>query len=320
MDRSNTYKKPAKLLAIETATFEVAAAVVSGDDLLGSLSHQTGQRHVEELFPMIDELLETTGCPASELDGIVVDIGPGLFTGLRVGIAAAKVMAYGLSKVVIPITGTVVLAEALKQKIFADHQAMLADVSQTVLIITVLDVRRGEVAFEMSSSVLHNSTIQNDRSEYIDTSFTNNGDCITDQEDFLKRELATGNLQIATPELFSQYLKKITGQIISYQNNVVSRDKDTKSYSKNWKVVVGGSGIVRYRDVIERDFKETSDFVRDHLIICDEPNVPPVDVLAQLGHKSFIRGDYVQPSLVKPIYLREADAKAGAWKGAAAKP
>ena len=101
---------------------------------------------------------------------------------------------------------------------------------------------------------------------------------------------------------------------------LVGTFKDAKLYSKNWKVAVGGSGIVRYRDVIERDFKETSDFVRDHLIICEEPNVPPVDVLAQLGHASFMRGGYVQPSLVKPVYLREADAKVGAWKGAAAQP
>ena len=94
------------LLAIETATFEVGAALVIDGEVVGELSQPAENRHAEELFVLIEQLLITAGIRLGDVGAFAVDIGPGLFTGLRVGVAAANALAYALSRPVIGISGT----------------------------------------------------------------------------------------------------------------------------------------------------------------------------------------------------------------------
>ena len=74
------------LLAIETATAVTSIALSVGESITELLVDDE-RRHTEVLAPAIAELLGARGLSARDLDAVVVDVGPGLFTGLRVGVA-----------------------------------------------------------------------------------------------------------------------------------------------------------------------------------------------------------------------------------------
>jgi tRNA threonylcarbamoyladenosine biosynthesis protein TsaB len=89
------------------------------------------QRHSEVLMPAIDDLCRYARVPVSAIDGVVVDVGPGLFTGLRVGLATARAIATARN---IPRAGVTSL-EALAHP----HRR------RPGLVAAVVDARRGEV-------------------------------------------------------------------------------------------------------------------------------------------------------------------------------
>lgn len=120
-----------KILAIESATVTASCAVAENDKILGvySLSHR--QTHSEKLMPLIESLLKDTGTELKELELIAVSKGPGSYTGLRIGAAIGKSMAYALS---IPMAGVPTM------------MALAANVYDTSsLIVPVLDARGGRV-------------------------------------------------------------------------------------------------------------------------------------------------------------------------------
>jgi tRNA threonylcarbamoyladenosine biosynthesis protein TsaB len=91
------------LVAIDTATRRAAIALGPGRGvMLGSRSWEAGYRHGEELLVVLDALLREAAIGLADLTGVVVGTGPGAFTGLRVGMATAKGLAYGLR---IPLVG-----------------------------------------------------------------------------------------------------------------------------------------------------------------------------------------------------------------------
>lgn len=79
-----------------------SVAVASEQKLLAELTVQTKLTHSETLMPHIEQVLQLAGVEKGQLEGIGVSIGPGSFTGLRIGLAAAKGMAYALQ---VPIVG-----------------------------------------------------------------------------------------------------------------------------------------------------------------------------------------------------------------------
>jgi tRNA threonylcarbamoyladenosine biosynthesis protein TsaB len=91
------------ILALDTATSLACVALGTPDGrLVAEDAWTAGYRHGEELLPRTDALLRATGLALTDLGGIVVGTGPGAFTGMRVGIATAKGLAWGLH---IPIAG-----------------------------------------------------------------------------------------------------------------------------------------------------------------------------------------------------------------------
>ena len=91
------------ILAIDTATQVSSVAVASADKLAAELTMQAKLTHSETLMPHIKEVLRMANVRKEQLEGIAVSIGPGSFTGLRIGLAAAKAMAYALD---LPIVGS----------------------------------------------------------------------------------------------------------------------------------------------------------------------------------------------------------------------
>jgi tRNA threonylcarbamoyladenosine biosynthesis protein TsaB len=127
------------ILGIDTATDQVSAAIGGHEGVLGSVNVARGRRHAETLAPAIDFLRHQTGVGLDELGVVAVDVGPGLFTGLRVGVATAKAMAYALR---IPMIGVPSL------DLVAFPQRLTSR-----LIVAAIDARRGELFYAFYRSV-----------------------------------------------------------------------------------------------------------------------------------------------------------------------
>lgn len=93
-----------KVLAVETATALQSVAILDGGDVLARSDQDSKGSHARWLVPTIDRLLASTGLALERLDGLAVSIGPGSFTGLRVGLATMMGlrMATGLPLAAVP--------------------------------------------------------------------------------------------------------------------------------------------------------------------------------------------------------------------------
>jgi tRNA threonylcarbamoyladenosine biosynthesis protein TsaB len=120
-----------RILAIETATPSVGCALWDEGGPVASFMLVGRQRHAEVLMPAIDDLCRQAGWSVADLTGVAVDRGPGLFTGLRVGLATARAIAAACR---LPAAGVTSL-EALAHR----HRR------RTGLLVPVVDARRGEV-------------------------------------------------------------------------------------------------------------------------------------------------------------------------------
>jgi tRNA threonylcarbamoyladenosine biosynthesis protein TsaB len=120
-------------VAIETATETVGVAVRTADGVEAEFALTGRRRHVETLTPALEHLLGQVGLVPGDLGVVAVDIGPGLFTGLRVGVAAAKGLAQALGIGVVCATSLDVLTAAA------------AEARQSGFVLACVDARRGEV-------------------------------------------------------------------------------------------------------------------------------------------------------------------------------
>jgi len=100
-----------RLLAFDTATPAVTVAVCDGAHVLAERTVVDARRHGELLAPGIDAALRRAGLERTELDGVAVGVGPGPFTGLRVGLMTARVLGTTLD---VPVFGVCTL-DALAQ-------------------------------------------------------------------------------------------------------------------------------------------------------------------------------------------------------------
>ena len=91
-----------KILGIDTSTPIGSVAVIDGDNLVAEHTLNIVQAHSSRLMPAIDTVLKWSDITADDLDGCAVGIGPGSFTGIRIGVATIKSLCYALDK---PIVG-----------------------------------------------------------------------------------------------------------------------------------------------------------------------------------------------------------------------
>ncbi len=82
------------ILAIDTSATAASVCLAREDKILGSFYTNTALTHSQTLVPMVEQVLKTTQTDVDELDCIAVNAGPGSFTGVRIGVAAAKGIAF----------------------------------------------------------------------------------------------------------------------------------------------------------------------------------------------------------------------------------
>lgn len=124
------------MLALDTSTSAIAVAVHDGNSVLAEHAVVDARAHTEHLAPLIEQALATAQITPADLTDIAVGVGPGPFTGLRVGLVTARTMAYALG---IPCHGVVSL-DALA------HDAVRSGtVSGASEFVVATDARRKEV-------------------------------------------------------------------------------------------------------------------------------------------------------------------------------
>jgi tRNA threonylcarbamoyladenosine biosynthesis protein TsaB len=102
------------ILVIDTSTQTPVVALARPDGtLVAERRWHSRHRHGEELLERLDEVLGEAGKAKADLTGVVVGTGPGSFTGLRIGLATAKTIAYSQDLPIAGISSTVALAHAL---------------------------------------------------------------------------------------------------------------------------------------------------------------------------------------------------------------
>jgi tRNA threonylcarbamoyladenosine biosynthesis protein TsaB len=119
------------VLGIETSATRGGVALVRDGEILAERAFEEGLVHGREVTPAIKDITEASGIPLDQVDLFAVDIGPGSYTGVRVGVATAKAFAWALGKKLAAVCSLDALAEAAK------------DLGKT--IVPVLDARRGQL-------------------------------------------------------------------------------------------------------------------------------------------------------------------------------
>lgn len=119
-----------KILALDTSTMMATCAVLDENKLLGEYSLNQEETHSEKLVPMIKELLDSLNLNISDIDLYTVALGPGSFTGLRIGVATVKGFAHLFKK---PVVGVSTL------------EALAYNLPYHKVVVPMIDARRDRV-------------------------------------------------------------------------------------------------------------------------------------------------------------------------------
>ena len=219
------------ILGIETATEQVGVAVGGHEGIIATFEVTRGRRHAEILTPAIEFVLAQADIEMDEIGCVAVDVGPGLFTGMRVGISAAKALALALRVPMIGISSLDLLAFPCRH---TDR-----------VVVPVIDARKSEVYWAMY------------------------------------RQVPGGVQQVSAPTV---------GPVDELVADLLARSQE---------VLCVGDGAERYRDEIVEGYRcEVS-----------APAHPSPGALVQLAHAQALREEWVRPTEIEPIYLRDPDAQ-----------
>lgn len=119
-----------KILGLDTSTLMTTCAVMDNENLIGEFSLALDMSHSEALVPMIKSLLDNLNLKVNDMDGFAISIGPGSFTGLRIGLATAKAFSHATNKPIVGVSSLKSLALNL-----VGHK----------LVVPMMDARRDRV-------------------------------------------------------------------------------------------------------------------------------------------------------------------------------
>lgn len=164
----------ALILCIETGTDICSVGIARDGELTSLRESDQGRDHAKHLGLFVDELLRETGIAPDELDAVAVGMGPGSYTGLRIGVSFAKGLCYGQN---IPLIAVGSL-DALAEVAIEDYEAGILDVDNwdDALLCPMVDARRmevytrlynaqGEPLSEVSAEIIDENSFAEQRAE-----------------------------------------------------------------------------------------------------------------------------------------------------------
>ncbi len=140
----------ALILCLETATAVCSVALFRNELLLGMKESSIRNVHSSMLTVFIEAVTKESGTSLTELDSIAISMGPGSFTGLRIGVATAKGLCYALDKPLIAVSTLQAMAVGMNYKLQMTNDGLTgpmqnATISCPILVCPMIDARRMEV-------------------------------------------------------------------------------------------------------------------------------------------------------------------------------
>lgn len=258
------------VLGIESASDQCGCALAAEEGILAEARLALPRRHAEALAPQLRFVCEQAGVSLGDIGAVAVDHGPGLYTGLRAGLATAKATAAALGIDIVPVGSLEALAYGA---------AAVARPGETVL--SVLDARRGEVFWAWYRIAAPASDPPAVPSSAADPAGGSAG-----REDDPRQLGRVRLVQLSAPQVGppADLLPALT----------------SPGDQPSGRTVVVGDGALRYADLLAAG---------NAVIAGPELRFPSPASVALLGRRRALTAGTVAPERVDALYLRSPDAQ-----------
>ncbi|GHV01212.1 tRNA (adenosine(37)-N6)-threonylcarbamoyltransferase complex dimerization subunit type 1 TsaB [Bacteroidia bacterium] len=135
----------ARILCIETGTDICSAAIAQDGEVVALRESPPDRDHARNLAPFINELLRGAGLQAGQLEAVAVGMGPGSYTGLRIGVSLAKGICYGLEIPLVGVGSLRSLARMAREELRQGQRGPAPTEPGLTLLCPMIDARRMEV-------------------------------------------------------------------------------------------------------------------------------------------------------------------------------
>ena len=120
-----------KILALDTSAKTASVALTDGHRLISQYTQNAGLTHSETMLPMVEALLRDAKTSADDIDMFACTVGPGSFTGVRIGVSVIKGLAFGKNKICVGVSTLEALARNIEE--------------EDATVVPVMDARRGRL-------------------------------------------------------------------------------------------------------------------------------------------------------------------------------
>ena len=159
------------ILCIETSTEICSVALAHGGDCVAVKECNTNNSHAKNMIPFVEEVLQQAAIDKKQLNAIAVGVGPGSYTGLRIGVSTAKGLAYTLGIPAIAISTLECIAEPFLK--MADHCRPMID-ARRMEVFTALYNHDGELLEEPNAKIVDENCFAEELTNF-KTIFCGNG-------------------------------------------------------------------------------------------------------------------------------------------------
>ena len=225
------------ILGIDSSTERVSVAANSDQQLLSKVEYGKNQKYMISIISLIDKVLKKARISLDLVDLFAVNIGPGDFTGTRIGISIAKTLAWVGSKPICGIGSLDVVALGIFFKNFKKIQKLLGEGKQ-IIITPVLDVKRNEVFFSFFK--VEESSLGNSKDEHSEFKVHAISNITIQNKNYFINKFSGGYLAES-----KDFIKKFSDLFVP--------DNGSSSY-----ILLGGSAFSSYKH-LESEVKELGD-------------------------------------------------------------
>jgi len=132
------------ILAVDTTTYSGSVALLRSTHLLGEINLESPMTHSEKLLPAVDFILRKNGMEILDIEGFALAVGPGSFTGIRIGLSTVRAFSSASGKPIAPVS----TLEALAFKLRGEQRRLLSpllDAKKEELYAALFEYRRGDL-------------------------------------------------------------------------------------------------------------------------------------------------------------------------------